>query len=102
MRWPWEMSAENYSQQIKQGTTEAWFDQIWAPYWTTLNGVERNGYYDFWQASKQWREANDFIFDSAAHTNMEQDAKESERYLSQWRQNHAPKRSWLKKIFDLR
>lgn len=105
MQPPWvafpEMDSNNYLQWIKQGATEAWFDQIWKPYWITLSPLERNDYYDFWRAPNEWREANDFLFENANQIDMDQDADESERFLAEWRAKNTPKPSWLKKLFGL-
>ncbi len=105
MQPPWlvfpEMKANDYLQWIKQGASEAWFDQIWKPYWTSLSPLEKNDYYDFWQATTEWREANDFLFESANQIEMDQDADESEQFLAKWRAENAPKPSWLKKLFGL-
>ncbi len=45
-----------------QGVEEAWFDQIWRPFWAGLSEDSRRAYFDHWQADRDWRDAITFFF----------------------------------------
>jgi len=68
---------------------------VWHPFWSLLTPDEKAAYLEYWKAPQDWREALDLFewepFD------MEQDAKESEAYLAQWRSNQ-PKLSWWRRL----
>jgi hypothetical protein len=63
---PWEVfrqiEPDELSQYLKQGVTEAWFDGLWRPFWSSLSEDERRLYLDFWRASPAWRDAVAFHF----------------------------------------
>jgi hypothetical protein len=46
----------------KQGVEEAWFDQIWRPFWNALSAAQRVAYFDHWHAAPEWRDAIEFFF----------------------------------------
>lgn len=45
-----------------QGAEEAWFDQIWRPFWSGLTDGMRHDYFEHWQATPDWRDAITFFF----------------------------------------
>jgi hypothetical protein len=40
----------------RQGNSEAWFHEIWSPFWHRLSAEERLAYVDKWQPPEDWRE----------------------------------------------
>jgi hypothetical protein len=88
---PWvvfpELEASELSRYLKQGVTEAWFDQHWRPFWSGLSLEERHNYLTHWEATPAWREALSFFFASDEDFDLDSDARDSEQYLKEWRHN---------------
>ena len=49
---------------VSQGLEEAWFDQVWRPFWRSLPPEDRVIYFDHWHASDKWRDAIVFFFET--------------------------------------
>jgi hypothetical protein len=88
---PWvvfpAIQPEELSRYLKQGVTEAWFDQQWRPFWSRLPLEQQQKYLDHWHATAEWRKAITFYFGTDPAFDIEADARESEEYLKQWRKN---------------
>ncbi|WP_230626702.1 hypothetical protein, partial [Ralstonia solanacearum] len=85
---------------VRQGIAEPWLDQVWRPYWASLTAIQRASYLDAWQASPEWREAITFVFEAFSDLDIEQDAKESEEYLRDYRKRQQEKKcSLLRRLF---
>jgi len=88
---PWvafpDIEPAELSRYLKQGATEAWFDQQWRPFWSSLSPDQQRDYLDRWHATTEWREAVAFYFNSDPAFDIEQDGRESEAYLAAWRKN---------------
>ena len=86
---PWvvfpEIEPQELSRYLKQGVTEAWFDQQWRPFWLELTPEEKREYLEHWKATEAWREAIAFHFEEEEEFDLEADARESAEYLEQWR-----------------
>lgn len=99
---PWvafpEMQPHAFSQYLKQGATEAWFDQVWRPFWSSLSAEEKQRYLERHQASPQWAAAIKFVCDADATVDLEADARESAAHLHAWRASRRKKRSWIKRL----
>jgi len=96
--WP-QIAPGELSQFLKQGATEAWFDQQWRPFWNSLSSDQRREYLGFWHASPDWREAITFHFGSDTDVDQEEDARESEALLNSERQRPAKEPGRLSRLF---
>lgn len=75
-----------------QGADDLWFDQVWHPFWLSLDGSQREHYHAHWHTTPPWREAVDFFCQPLPSAQeLAEDAAESEAYLRAWR-NHAAAR----------
>jgi hypothetical protein len=83
---------------LKQGATEAWFDQAWRPYWVSLDTDEKSAYLRHWNASPEWIDAISHAFDPPDDFDIEADARESHAYLRD-PHNRLPKRAWWSRVF---
>jgi hypothetical protein len=88
---PWvafpELVPTELPRYLKQGASEAWFDDHWRPFWTRLTRTQKDQYLDFWRATPPWRDALAAFFEPDEDFDMEADARESEEHLRQWRAN---------------
>jgi hypothetical protein len=100
---PWiafpDIKADEFSQYVKQGATEVWFDQVWLPFWSSLSAQEKRSYLKQYQASPEWSAAIRFVCDGGETVDMAEDARESEVHLREWRESRRAKPSWLKRFF---
>ena len=99
---PWQIFPEiaptELEAYLKQGVTEAWFDQHWRPFWGSLTESQRARYLDHWSASPAWREAMG-IFTAHADIDLAADAAESEEYLERWRAKNPVKLPLWRRLF---
>jgi len=99
---PWQVFPEivptELEAYLKQGVTEAWFDQHWRPFWGSLTESQRARYLDHWSASPDWREALD-IFTADPGVDLAADAAESEEYLTRWRAENPERPSLWRRLF---
>jgi hypothetical protein len=86
---PWvafpELTVAELSRQLKQGAVEAWADQHWRPFWSSLDPEDRAGYLDYWDATPDWRVAIAFVFERDPNFDAESDAAESREHLESLR-----------------
>lgn len=56
---PWRvfpgLHAEEFGRTVTQGSAEAWFTQVWQPFWNSLDRTQRAAYLAHWQASDPWQ-----------------------------------------------
>jgi hypothetical protein len=69
----------------RQGAEEAWVDEVWRPFWASLDAPQRTAYLDHWQASDAWRDAIHHTFDPAPGFDAQADLMESNAHLEQRR-----------------
>ena len=86
---------------LKQGVTEAWFDQVWRPFWDALDAAQKVAYLSQWKATPEWIDAISSAFDVPEAFDVDADARESAAYLQALRdeQRKMPKRSWFSRLF---
>ncbi len=105
---PWvafpEINPTELSAYLKQGTSEAWFDQVWRPFWNSLNQKERLAYLQHWDASPEWTDAINGVFAELKAFDIDADKNESDVYRSVLRESRASSlmRPWWKRLFNLR
>jgi hypothetical protein len=62
---PWkvfpDIPAEEFAHHTKQGAGEAYFDQIFRPFWSELSPAQRQRYLDRWCATAAWRDTLAFL-----------------------------------------
>ena len=62
---PWkvfpEIAAEDFGHYLTQGATEAYFDQVFRPFWSALSPSQRQRYLDRWCATAAWRITLDLL-----------------------------------------
>jgi hypothetical protein len=105
---PWlafpEILANELVAYLTQGLTEAYFDQIWRPFWARLTAEQRERYLQHWNAGAEWREAMT-LFEPDPTFDLEADVRESEEYLARMREQQQAEsarsshRQWWKRIF---
>jgi hypothetical protein len=98
LAWP-QIVPDELPQYLKQGATEAWFDQQWRPFWNSLSLAQRSDYLRFWRASPAWRDAIAFCFGPDTDVGREQDARESEALLSSEHKRPPRKAGLLSRLF---
>jgi hypothetical protein len=87
----------------RQGTLEPYMRLEFAPFWSALAPAERAAYLTYWRAPDEWRAHLAFLDDMAAQA-TEDDARDSEAVLAQWRAEQAAgaaPRPWWKRLFSL-
>lgn len=86
---------------LKQGDTEAWFDQVWRPFWDALDATQRVAYLNEWKATPEWIDAINCVYDLPQAFDADADAQESAVYLQALRdeQRRLRSRSWLSRMF---
>ncbi|CAD5372741.1 conserved hypothetical protein [Rubrivivax sp. A210] len=104
---PWvafpDMQAGALAQYTKQGATEAWFDQVWRPFWASLSAEQRQRYLELHRASPEWIAAIESVCHGGAALDLEEDARESEAHLREWRAGRGSARpSWFDRLFRRR
>ncbi len=104
---PWvafpDLTPDELSRHLKQGLIEAWVDAHWRPFWASLDREEREGYFEYWDASEEWRETIRFFFEPDPDYDPIADQLESEEYLRVMREKRQrEKRSLLSRIFGRR
>ena len=103
---PWivfpDILANDLAAYLKQGVTEAWFDQVWRPFWTALDTTQKVMYLRHWSAPQEWIEAINNAFDLPDDFDAEADARDSDAHLSSLReaQSAVAKRPWLRRMFS--
>lgn len=101
---PWvafpRMKSEDLGGNLKQGA-QPWFDHFWTPFWNGLTREQREEYLGFWSASLDWREEIKFYFETLYEEDLdlEEEARESEECLRQYREQRERERNcrWLSK-----
>jgi len=82
---PWQafpdIAPQDLVAYLKQGLTEAWFDQRWRPFWSALDEQQREAYLQHWSASPAWRDALS-VFSDHEGTDLEAEWKEFEQNLN--------------------
>jgi hypothetical protein len=102
---PWiafpEITAEALVPYLKQGVTQAWFDQVWRPFWSLLSASEKAAYLKHWHASPEWIDAIEFTFEPPENFDAEAEGREFAAYLQTLRDKKQldAKRSWLSRLF---
>lgn len=88
-RPPWiafpELNPNELAGFLRQGATEAYFYDLWRPFWESLDAGQRAHYLDHWNASPEWREAIHFHFEEDPDFDAEADMRESKEYLERRR-----------------
>ncbi len=103
---PWlafpEIVAGELAAYLKQGATEAWFDQVWRPFWGALDRREKSAYLEQWRASPEWIDAIKNAFDTPDDFDVDADARESEAHLRSLReaQRAVAQRPWWRRWID--
>ncbi len=94
------MRADDLTAYLNQGETQAWFDQLWRPFWADLSVAQKTAYLEHWEASPAWVEAIGTTFDPETF-DLEADARESEAHLKAFRDKSGTraKLSILKRMF---
>ena len=101
---PWiafpEIAANELVAYLKQGATEAWFDQVWRPFWVALETSQKSAYLQHWNASPEWAQAIIDAFDAPDDFDAEADARESDAHLRELReaQTAASNRPWWRRM----
>jgi hypothetical protein len=89
---PWiafpQIVAHELVAYLKQGAPEVWFDQVWRPYWRSLDIAEKSAYLRHWNASPDWVDAINSAFDSPGDFDVDADARESAEYLRTYSDKH--------------
>jgi hypothetical protein len=102
---PWkafpQLTPDGLASHLKQGVTDAWFDQQWRPFWSGLSVEQKNEYLESWRATAEWRDALAFHFDDQSPVDLKADAAESEEYLAS-RRTPVHRRFGLGRIFGNR
>lgn len=62
-------------------TSEAWFHQVWRPFWAALDITEKFSYLQHWKASPKWIHAIGIAFDAPDNSDAGADARESGAHL---------------------
>lgn len=102
---PWQvfpkLPPEDLEAYLKQGHTEAWFDQVWKPFWTSLSEEQREQYLGHWSATPEWRDAM-YIFTLHEEIDLKAEWAEFEERSRQRRAEEQPKVSLWKRLFGRR
>jgi hypothetical protein len=99
---PWkafpDIPPEDLVAYLKQGLTEAWFDQRWRPFWSSLNDEQREQYLRHWSASPAWRDALS-VFSAHEGIDLATEWQEFEQELRQRDSQSLPKTSFWQRLW---
>ena len=98
---PWkvfpEIAAEEFGHYLTQGVTEAWFEQVFRPFWSELVPSQRQRYLDRWCATAAWRDTLDYLFTPDPELDLSADWAEFEAGERQRRQRETVRLPWWRR-----